>query len=92
MSTHDTSYPHREVYDKAVPGWTGRCTAPLLVDRIERRIVSNESSDIVALLDLLELPGCTGVTLTPSDEAEAKAVNALCEEVRDTSVIGCMDD
>ena len=76
-------YPlaHREVYDKAVPGWTGRCTAPLLVDRIERRIVSNESSDIVAVLDRLQLPGCTDVTLRPQGESEAKARTSLCEQV-----------
>jgi putative glutathione S-transferase len=71
----------REVYDKAVPGWTGRCTAPLLVDRIEKRIVSNESADIVAVLDGLHLPGCSDVMLRPSDEAEAKAMLSLCEQV-----------
>lgn len=31
-----------EVYDNVSPGWTGRCTAPLLVDRKEKRIISNE--------------------------------------------------
>lgn len=41
----------RELYDKLVPGgFRGRCTAPLLVDRKLRQIVSNESSDIVRML------------------------------------------
>ena len=31
-------------------GYTGRCTAPLLVDTESRQIISNESSDIVRLL------------------------------------------
>lgn len=41
----------RELYDKLSPGFKGRCTAPLLVDLKARKIVSNESSDIVRMLD-----------------------------------------
>lgn len=41
----------RELYDKLSPGFTGRCTAPLLVDLKARKVVSNESSDIVRMLD-----------------------------------------
>ena len=41
----------RELYDKLSPGFTGRCTAPLLVDLKARKIVSNESADIVRMLD-----------------------------------------
>mmetsp|Transcript_55092 Transcript_55092/g.165041 ORF Transcript_55092/g.165041 Transcript_55092/m.165041 type:complete len:285 (-) Transcript_55092:408-1262(-) len=44
----------RELYDRlsvavdsSSSGYRGRCTAPLLVDKKSRRIVSNESSDIV---------------------------------------------
>ena len=40
--------PGREVYDAGSPGYRGRCTAPLLVDRRTRALVCNESSDIVA--------------------------------------------
>ena len=43
----------RELYDFLSPGYTGRCTAPLLVDWETRRIVSNESKDIVRMLPLL---------------------------------------
>ena len=41
----------RELYDKLSSGFTGRCTAPLLVDLKARKVVSNESSDIVRMLD-----------------------------------------
>lgn len=41
----------RELYDKLSPGFRGRCTAPLLVDTRTRRIISNESSDIVRVLN-----------------------------------------
>jgi glutathionyl-hydroquinone reductase len=41
----------RELYDRLSPGFTGRCTAPLLVDKNAGTIVSNESSDIVRILN-----------------------------------------
>jgi putative glutathione S-transferase len=41
----------RELYDKLSPGYKGRCTAPLLVDLKSMSIVSNESSDIVRMLN-----------------------------------------
>jgi len=41
----------REVYDRLRPGYRGRCTAPLLVDKKARRVVSNESADIVRMLN-----------------------------------------
>eukprot|EP00798_Chlamydomonas_sp_ICE-L_P000006 gene6-12814_t len=37
-----------QVYDTITPGWKGRCTAPLLVDKKTCKIVSNESADIGA--------------------------------------------
>jgi putative glutathione S-transferase len=40
----------REIYDMCLPNFTGRCTAPLLVDTMTKTIVSNESSDIVRML------------------------------------------
>jgi putative glutathione S-transferase len=43
----------RELYDYLSPGYTGRCTAPLLVDWKTKRIVSNESKDIVRMLPVL---------------------------------------
>ena len=68
----------REVYDAGSPGYRGRCTAPLLVDRLQRRLVCNESSDIVRMLNLLRLPGASDVDLYPADAAaEIDAVNQL---------------
>jgi glutathionyl-hydroquinone reductase len=70
----------REVYDRAVPGWQGRCTAPLLVDKIERRIVSNESKDIVCFLDgQFRLPGLNQITFRPRELSAD--IDALCEQV-----------
>ena len=40
------SQPCRQVYDLLSPGFTGRCTAPLLVDKRARRAVCNESAII----------------------------------------------
>jgi len=41
----------RELYDQLNPNYKGRCTAPLLIDKKKRQIVSNESSDIVRMLN-----------------------------------------
>ncbi|KAG7339458.1 iron hydrogenase [Nitzschia inconspicua] len=61
----------RQLYDELQPGYTGRCTAPLLVDWKSRRIVSNESKDIVRMLPLLLEAATKDTTtmldLTPSD-------------------------
>lgn len=43
-----------ELYLRANPTYTGRVTVPVLWDEREQRIVNNESSEIVAMLD--ELP------------------------------------
>jgi len=55
----------REVYELCQPGFRGRCTAPLVVDTRARRLVSNESSDIVRNLNALQLPGASDVDLVP---------------------------
>lgn len=36
---------------KDIPGYTGRCTAPLLVDKKKKIIINNESSDIMRYLN-----------------------------------------
>lgn len=48
----------REVYDLLSPGgrYTGRCTAPLLIDRQARKAVCNESSLIARNLAALARP------------------------------------
>lgn len=47
----------RELYDRLQPGYRGRCTAPLLIDKRAGKIVSNESSDIVRMLAKCKLGG-----------------------------------
>ncbi len=41
-----------DVYARQRPGYTGRLTVPVLWDRETRRIVSNESADIIRMLGL----------------------------------------
>jgi putative glutathione S-transferase len=66
----------REVYDKLSPGFRGRCTAPLLIDKKSMRAVSNESSSIVRNLGRLQLPGCHGVDLYPQQlQSQIDALN-----------------
>ena len=55
----------REVYDTVSPGYVGRCTAPLLVDKVAVKAVCNESSDLVAMLNEVQLEGCSPVDLRP---------------------------
>lgn len=60
----------RGVYDKCSgekDGFRGRCTAPLLIDKKQMRIVSNESGLIVRNLNNIQLENGTGVDLYPSD-------------------------
>ncbi|GAX78570.1 hypothetical protein CEUSTIGMA_g6010.t1 [Chlamydomonas eustigma] len=68
-----------EVYDLAFPGWQGRCTAPLLVDKTEGRIISNESKDIVGFLDGFKLHGLNQITFRPQ-ELSAE-IDSLCEKI-----------
>ncbi|KAG2423393.1 hypothetical protein HXX76_015358 [Chlamydomonas incerta] len=67
-----------QVYDTLSPGFRGRCTAPLLVDRAKRAAVCNESADIVRGLDAAHLPGATtAVQLRPPAlVAQIDALNA----------------
>lgn len=66
------------MYDAASPGFTGRCTAPLLVDKKTKQIVCNESSDIVRMLNAVQLPGCTPVDLYPAEQQqEIDELNSL---------------
>ena len=69
----------RGVYQGADPGFSGRCTAPLLLDKRSRRVVSNESADIVRLLNGLHLPGCSDVDLRPA--TLMPQIEALCDRI-----------
>ena len=71
-------HARRQVYEECSPGYRGRCTAPLLVDRLQKKIVSNESAGIVRNLNAVRLPGCTDVDLVPPDLAsDIDQVNEL---------------
>ena len=63
----------RELYETLSPGYRGRCTAPLLVDKKSRTIVSNESSDIVRILNQVALGG---------DNDSTTRINLVPEELR----------
>jgi glutathionyl-hydroquinone reductase len=70
----------REVYDKCDPGFSGRCTAPLLVDKTSKRAVCNDSG---LLLDNLyamaaQLPMHGNINLKPAELAsEIDELNAF---------------
>jgi putative glutathione S-transferase len=64
-----------QVYAKADPDYVGRATVPVLWDRHRETIVSNESSDIIRMLDAW--PGARGPLLRPPELAsEIDALNA----------------
>jgi putative glutathione S-transferase len=83
------------VYDELSPGYQGRCTAPLLVDKRTRKIVSNESSDIVRMLNQASLGQSTDskdsrLDLYPSDvAAEIDATNEWIYHLLNNGVYRC---
>jgi len=69
---------HHQLYTLADPHYTGRVTVPLLWDRERRTIVSNESADIVRMLNSA-FAGVAGNELDfypPDLRDEIEAVNA----------------
>ncbi|CAG9466160.1 unnamed protein product [Pedinophyceae sp. YPF-701] len=59
----------REVYDGLSPGFSGRCTAPFLVDQVARRPVTDNSGDMMLMFSALSAqrvaPDLPGVDLRP---------------------------
>jgi glutathionyl-hydroquinone reductase len=55
----------RDVYTRAKADYSGRVTVPVLWDRIEQRIVNNESREVMRLLDDWAL--ATGTSLAPPE-------------------------
>ncbi|CAM9833960.1 unnamed protein product [Ectocarpus sp. 4 AP-2014] len=84
----------REVYETCSPGFKGRCTAPVVVDRKAKKIVTNESSHIVRMLNDMALAekgtvgarlgagnGVVGVDLCPASlEKEIDEMNDFVYE------------
>ncbi|MGB7240754.1 MAG: glutathione S-transferase family protein [Sulfitobacter sp.] len=63
-ATGDTLYGlpfARDIYNKADPGFSGRVTVPVLWDKKQQTIVSNESSEIIRMLNSA-FDGITGNT------------------------------
>src|SRR4051794_21169735 len=67
-----------EAYEATDPHFAGRYSVPVLWDKVTGRIVNNESSDIVRMLDTVFDPlATTGVVLCPPElRAEIDALNA----------------
>jgi putative glutathione S-transferase len=81
----------RQLYDQLSHGYQGRCTAPLLVDKKTRRIVSNESSDIVRNLNEVSL-GLEQKKLNLYPEslaAEIDSTNAWTYQLLNNGVYRC---
>ena len=67
-----------EIYTRADPHYTGRATVPVLWDKVEDRMVNNESADILRMLNrAFDAYGDVTVDLYPADlEAEIDTLNA----------------
>ena len=82
----------REVYDACTPGgYRGRCTAPLLVDTVQRRVVSNDSASLVRALNAAPFPGVEStIDLCPDAlRAEIDAWNERTYESVNNGVYKC---
>lgn len=74
-ATGDTLYGHdfaHQIYTRADPNYSGRVTVPILWDKENETIVSNESSEIIRMFNSA-FDGLTGNTLDfwPADQRDA---------------------
>ncbi|MCA9566921.1 MAG: glutathione S-transferase C-terminal domain-containing protein [Myxococcales bacterium] len=104
MSPHGDRWLY-ELYLRADPAYTGRVTVPVLWDARDGRIVNNESSEILAMLDRLpsDAPSLRPADLLPEIEAwSARMYGALnngvyragfatTQEAYDDAVVGVFD-
>lgn len=76
-SIHGSDYLH-QIYTRADPAYSGRVTVPVLWDRKEETIVSNESSEIIRMLNsAFDEWGDAALDLYPAGlRAEIDAINA----------------
>ena len=79
----------RQVYDAAQTRYKGRATAPLLIDKKQQKLVSNESSDIMRMLNSVSLPGSNNIDLYPQHlQPEINDINDLVyDKVHTRSVL-----
>jgi putative glutathione S-transferase len=66
---------HHQIYTRAAPNYTGRVTVPVLWDRERNTIVSNESADIIRMLNSA-FDALTGNTLDLYPTALHRAIDA----------------
>lgn len=80
-----------EVYTAAKPDFTGRVTVPVLLDTHTRRIVNNESAEIIRILNsAFDAIGATPGDYAPADLLpEIEAVNARVYETLNNGVYRC---
>ena len=85
-TTGDTLYSLpflRDVYTKSDPIASGRVTVPVLWDKNQEKIVSNESSEIIRMFNSA-FDEVTGSTLDLWPEAERKAIEAVNSRIYST--------
>jgi glutathionyl-hydroquinone reductase len=81
-TVNDARFLH-QIYAKSEPGYTGRVTVPVLWDKKTSRIVSNESADIIRMLN----SAFDGIGAKPGDyypEALRAEIDAVNKRVYDT--------
>ena len=80
-----------EVYTAARPDYTGRVTVPVLWDKVRRTIVSNESAEIIRMLNgAFDGVGAVPGDYYPSDlRAEIDSVNARVYAAINNGVYRC---
>ena len=85
-----SDYLH-QVYTRARPDYTGRVTVPVLWDRERETIVSNESADLIRMLNsAFDGCGASGADYYPAAlRAEIDAVNARVYENVNNGVYRC---
>ena len=73
----------RDIYTRAVPDFTGRVTVPILWDKAQNTIVSNESSEIIRMFNSA-FNGLTGNTDDYWPEALRGKIEAVNTRIYDT--------
>ncbi len=76
------SYAH-QIYTEVDPNYTGRVTVPILWDKTRHTIVSNESSEIIRMLNAA-FDGITGNTLDFWPEEKRDAIEEINTRIYDT--------
>ena len=79
---YGSDYAH-QLYTRAKPTYSGRVTVPILWDRQTETIVSNESSEIIRMLNSA-FDGLTGSTLDLCPEVLRSEIDAINERVYHT--------